>query len=122
MSPRALVAAAVLLGSVACAAPPPASQPALVERARASMGSELRLTAWTADQAGALEAFDAVFKEFDRLEDLMSVWRDGSDIVRLNAAAGEHPVPVSPDVRDALATANQVSEWTSGTFDVTFAA
>jgi thiamine biosynthesis lipoprotein len=31
-------------------------------------------------------------------------------------------VPVSPDVRDALVTANQVSEWTSGTFDVTFAA
>ena len=34
----------------------------------------------------------------------MSVWRDGGDIVRLNAAAGDHPVPVSPDVRDALVT------------------
>ena len=86
------------------------------------MGTELRLTAWTTDQTAARAAFSEVFSEFDRLEDLMSVWRDGSDIVRLNAAAGDHPVPISPDVRDALLTANQVSEWTSGTFDVTFAA
>src|SRR5262245_22488809 len=61
---------------------PPA---ALVERARVSMGSELKLSAWTSDEASAVSAFDAVFAEFDRLESLMSVWRDGSDIVRLNA-------------------------------------
>jgi len=38
----------------------------VVERARPSMGSELRLTAWTADEAGATAAFDAIFQEFDR--------------------------------------------------------
>jgi thiamine biosynthesis lipoprotein len=92
----------------------------LVERARASMGSELRLTAWSADETAAVAAFDAVFREFDRLEDLMSVWREGSDIVRLNAAAGAQPVPVSRDVREALSIAHQVSEWTGGKFDVTF--
>lgn len=100
----------------------PRASAALVERTHPSMGTEIRLTAWTTDRAVAEAAFGEVFGEFDRLEDLMSVWRDGSDILRLNAAAGEHPVPVSPDVRDALVTANQVSEWTSGTFDVTFAA
>jgi FAD:protein FMN transferase len=94
----------------------------LIERARASMGSELRLTAWTAHDAAAVAAFDAVFQEFDRLEDLMSVWREGSDIARLNAAAGDHPVSVSPDVREALSIAHQVSDWTGGTFDVTFGA
>ena len=44
-----------------------------------------------------------MFAEFDRLEALMSVWRDGSDILRLNAAAGDHAVPVSPDVRRGAA-------------------
>jgi thiamine biosynthesis lipoprotein len=92
----------------------------LVERARASMGSELRLTAWTTEETGAVAAFGEVFREFDRLEDLMSVWRDGSDILRLNAAAGVLPVPVSRDVREALTVARQVSEWTEGRFDVTF--
>jgi FAD:protein FMN transferase len=92
----------------------------LVQRARPSMGSDLRLTAWTADDGGAAAAFDAVFREFDRLEDLMSVWREGSDIARLNAAAGDHPVSVSRDVLEALTIAHQVSDWTGGTFDVTF--
>src|SRR2546425_3620667 len=52
----------------------------------------------------------------------MSVWRDGSDIQRLNAAAGDHPVRVSPEVREVLGVARQVSDWTGGKFDVTFGA
>ena len=35
----------------------------------------------------------------------MSVWKPGSDIVRLNAAAGEHAVAVSADVREVLRAA-----------------
>ena len=96
--------------------------PRLVERARPSMGSELRLTAWTTDEPAAVAGFDAVFAEFERLEALMSVWRPGSDILRLNAAAGDHPIPVSPEVVEVLGVARQVSEWTDGTFDVTFGA
>lgn len=84
------------------------------------MGSELRLTAWTADEPGARSAFDAVFNEFDRLESLMSTWRAGSDVDRLNAAAGHAPVRVSSDVLSVLDTARQASEWTGGRFDVTF--
>jgi thiamine biosynthesis lipoprotein len=84
------------------------------------MGSELRLTAWTADEPAAASAFDAVFQEFDRLDALMSVWREGSDIERLNAAAGERPVRVSPEVLEVLHIAHQISDWTGGKFDVTF--
>jgi thiamine biosynthesis lipoprotein len=94
----------------------------LVERAGVAMGSELRLTAWAADEAAAQSSFDAVFKEFDRLDALMSVWRAGSDVLRINAAAGDAAVPVSADVREALRIARQISEWTGGKFDVTFGA
>ena len=80
------------------------------------------MTLWTAATSGARGATDEVFGEFDRLDALMSVWKPGSDIERLNAAAGDHPVIVGPDVRDALQIAHQVSEWTDGTFDVTFGA
>jgi thiamine biosynthesis lipoprotein len=52
----------------------------------------------------------------------MTVWRPGSDIERLNAAAGVQPVPVSREVREVIAIARQVSDWTGGKFDVTFAA
>lgn len=84
------------------------------------MGSELRLTAWTSDDAAAAAAFDEVFREFDRLEGLMSVWRRGSDVERLNQAAGRNPVPVATELREVLRAAHQVSEWTEGKFDVTF--
>ena len=86
------------------------------------MGSELRLTAWTGDEAAARAAFDAVFAEFERLEALMSIWRPGSDVLRINAAAGVQPVPVAADVREVLRQARQISEWTDGKFDVTFGA
>jgi thiamine biosynthesis lipoprotein len=110
----------------ACVESTPVTAPAdtarLIERSRVTMGSLLTLTAWTADEPAALAAFEAVFDEFDRLDALMSVWKDGSDIVRLNQAAGRAPVPVHEDVRSVLQTAIQIGDWTGGTFDVTFAA
>ena len=86
------------------------------------MGSDLRLTSWTTDEAAARSAFDAVFAEFERLEGLMSTWRPSSDVVRINAAAGVQAVTVAAEVRDVLHQARQISEWTDGTFDVTFGA
>jgi FAD:protein FMN transferase len=86
------------------------------------MGSELKLTAWTGDEPAAVAAFEAVFAEFDRLESLLSVWRDDSDLQRLNAAAGLHPVPVSAETIEVLTVARQIGDWTGGKFDVTFAA
>ena len=101
----------------------PASQQAgLVARSGLAMGSSLSLMAWTADQDGANQAFDAVFKEFDRLDHLLSVWKEGSDVLAINAAAGDHPVKASPETIEVLTTARQVSEWTNGLFDVTFGA
>jgi thiamine biosynthesis lipoprotein len=114
----------LLLALTACGpGPVPAPGEArLVERARASMGSEARLSAWTNDEVAAVSAFDAAFEEFDRLESLMSVWRDGSDLVRLNAGAGRAPVVVSEDVFEALREARDIGDLTGGAFDVTFGA
>jgi len=94
----------------------------VVERVGVAMGSELRLSASSADEQGARHALDAVFAEFERLEAQMSNWRPGSDVLRVNAAAGVQAVPVAAEVRDVLHRANQISEWTGGTFDVTFGA
>src|SRR5689334_17863377 len=110
----------LLLALTACAKTPASPTPHLVERTAASMGSELQLTAWTVDEPAALAAFNEIFQEFERIEGLFSNWRDHSEVQRLNAAAGEHPVRVGTELRDILATARQVSEWTDGKFDVTF--
>jgi thiamine biosynthesis lipoprotein len=117
----AFAVSAVLAAACGCT-PAPAPAGHLVERSHEAMGTEIGLTAWTSDDTRAEAAFAAVFGEFDRLDAMMSVWKDGSDIARLNAAAGERPVSVSAETREVLGVARQVSESTDGRFDVTFAA
>lgn len=115
-----LVLAAVFAG---CSAPPPAEPEArLVERARVSMGSEVRLTAWTADEPNALLAFEHIFDDFDHLDRILSVWHADSDVSRLNAAAGREPVTLRPETIEVLQIAQQIGAWTGGKFDVTFGA
>src|SRR5262245_1320614 len=116
----------VCVGLIGCSPKPSEtssrSPERLFERVGLAMGSELKLTAWSSAESAAQKLFDDVFARFDRLDAMMSVWRQGSDILRLNDAAGDHPVQVAPDVLEALAIARRVSEWTDGKFDVTFGA
>ena len=86
------------------------------------MGAEVRVTVWTADEVGARTAMAAVFAEFDRLDALLSVWKPGSDVVRINAASGGAPVRVSADTLAVIRAAQQASVITDGKFDITFGA
>ena len=115
-----LVFCAAAVGACRSNTAAPAAQAEIVERSRVSMGSEVHLTAWTSDEPAALAAFEAAFDEFDRLDSLMSVWKPGSEVEQINAAAGEKAVQISRDVLDVLSMARQTSEWTEGKFDVTF--
>src|SRR5437763_159644 len=62
----------------------------------------------------AIEALD----EIDRLEAQLSVFRDTSEVSRLNARAARHPVPVERGLFELLARAKQLHEETGGAFDV----
>ena len=113
--------AVVVLSTIAGCQHTP-EEASVVRRDRITMGSNLTLTAVAGNEAATLAAFDEVFAEFERLDALMSVWREGSEVLALNAAAGAHAVPVSAEVLEVLRIARQVSEWTDGKFDVTFGA
>lgn len=115
----AVLALAVL---TACMQAPKPAPPRLVSIGIPSMGSELRLSVWTADESAAQAASEAISKELLRLENAMSTWKESSEIQQLNAAAGKNAVPVSAEIRDLLRTAREISEWTHGKFDVTWGA
>ncbi len=66
------------------------------------------------DEAGAIAA-----KELARVEDACSVFRPGSDLARLNAAAGAGAVVLSPDAEAALLKAQFFGEISGGAFDIT---
>lgn len=102
---------------VGCA---PADKVAPVTAMQVAMGTQVQLTAWTDDAPAAEAAFAAAFAEFNRLENLMSTWREGSDVLRLNAAAGGDAVSLSPETMEVLQLARHYSELSQGKFDVTF--
>jgi FAD:protein FMN transferase len=118
----ASVVCAFMLVSCSTGTATPRAEATLVARSQVSMGTAIQLSAWTTDEAAAVAAFDRVFLEFDRLDALMSVWKEGSDILRINAVAGKSAVAVSPEVREVLHASQELSELTGGKFDVTFGA
>ena len=76
--------------------------PRLIVRSHPTMGAEVRVTIWTPDEAAAGLGVAAVFAEFDRLDALLSVWKPGSDVLRINAAAGQAPVAVSRETIEVV--------------------
>lgn len=99
-----------------------AQAPRLVRRSHQTMGTFLTITAWTSDEVLATRAFEAAFTEFDRLERMMTVWREDSDISHINSAAGKARASVSKDVLAVITRAVELGEATDGKFDITFGA
>lgn len=94
----------------------------LVYRSYQVMGTQMTLTAFTTDEAGALLAFDDAFAEMKRLEDLLTVWKEDSDVSRINQAAGKAAVKVAPETMECLRLAKRFAELSKGKFDPTFGA
>ena len=93
-----------------------------IERTVVAMGSSLTVTAMSHDEQAAQRAIQLVFDDFAAVEERLSVWKPGSDVERINAAAGKAPVVVSPDTIDVLQLAIEAGDRTGGKFDVTFGA
>jgi thiamine biosynthesis lipoprotein len=98
----------------------PAPEP--VTASHFAMGSPVTLIIYAEDVGKAERAVKQVFQEFDRLEALLTVWKQTSDVARINQSAGVAPVQVQRDTIDVLLRAKELSELTDGTFDVTFGA
>jgi thiamine biosynthesis lipoprotein len=62
---------------------------------------------------------DLAFDEIERLENLLSVDREGSDLDRLAQAAGKAWVDISPETQEVLTAAKEYYTLSGGVFDVT---
>jgi len=66
-----------------------------------------------------LAAANAVFAEIDQLEQQLTVYRDTSEVSRLNRLAATTAVPVEENLFQLLALAAQITQETEGAFDIT---
>ncbi|HEY1380548.1 MAG TPA: FAD:protein FMN transferase [Gemmataceae bacterium] len=100
------------------AAADPSPEITLLRFARSAMATVFEvLVPWgtPAAETAAADALDHI----DRLEAQLTVYRDTSEVSRLNRLAGRAPVPVEPGLFDLLALAARITAETGGAFDVT---
>jgi len=84
------------------------------------MGSKFEITAVHADEGRGRAAIDAAYAEIERIEALISEWRESSKVSEINRQAGSAPVEVPKELLHLARRALKVSALTDGAFDVTF--
>jgi thiamine biosynthesis lipoprotein len=85
---------------------------------RAAMACRFEITLAGEDARHVPAARDALY-EADRLEASLSVFRDTSDLTRINRHAAEAPVDVDPELFALLARCRELHAETEGAFDIT---
>ncbi|WP_026631694.1 FAD:protein FMN transferase [Dyadobacter alkalitolerans] len=84
------------------------------------MGSPFKLVFYAKNDSIANVAAQAAFKRIEKLNELLSDYRDGSEINLLSAQSGSDKwVQVSDELFDILAISQDISEKTDGAFDAT---
>lgn len=86
------------------------------------MGTRFEIQVVAGDAASARVAVEAAYAEIDRVEDLLSEWRETSEIAEVNRRAGRDAVRVGTDLYAVVERSIQIAGITDGAFDVTFAA
>lgn len=105
----------MLLAALTALAGPPIER----EEARYLMGTVATVRSRAPDPATAQAAVDSAWAAMDRVDRLMSTWREDSDLMRANAGAATAPVRVDPAVARVVAAALQVAAECDGAFDPT---
>jgi len=109
-------AAPLLLGDALDDAAPP-----LLSRTRPLMSTVFRIQI-DAAPGNAENVIRQAFEEIERLENVLSEWRDDSDISKVNKLAGRKAVKVGDDTLRVVDAGIDVSMWSRGAFDLSWAA
>jgi thiamine biosynthesis lipoprotein len=85
------------------------------------MGTRVYVQLWHEDAAEAKQLMRRVMVEMERINQLMSPYKDHSELSRINQLAAKQPVAISAELYRLIEKANYYSEVSAGAFDITFA-
>lgn len=88
--------------------------------ARPLMGTEVSVLLWHADEAAGLEIVDQVFAEAERIDRLMSTYKEDSRISEINRLAATEPVIAGEELFGLIRRSLDISVLTRGAFDITY--
>jgi hypothetical protein len=107
------------LGALGAGGKPSPSSWVCHEATRVAMGSAATVRACGPDKAALVPAVEAGLDEVDRLDALLSHYREDTPLSRLNREAALAAVAVPPELADFLAVCLRWSRDSDGAFDVT---
>lgn len=119
--PMRLIRSLIFLLLLLCAscATRPVAELKRYEFEQAQMGLPFRIVLYSPTASQASNAADAAFARIRELNDLLSDYEPESELSRLSATSGSgKSVPLGPDLWIVLKTAQELSEKSRGTFDV----
>ncbi len=97
----------------------PAPPSGFAERRVLVMGTTLEVTVRLPERARALAATEQAIAEVSRVEELLTTWRQGGPLWRVNAAPAGEEVRLDPELGAVLATVFEWSARTGQAFDPT---
>lgn len=112
MNRAASVVTALVLASVPVRAEDPVAR-----TGRIVMGTVLEVTVVAGDRPTAQRLANDAIAVASHWDDVLTIWREDGELARLNARAGDGPVPVSRDLAEALETMRKLFHETDGAFD-----
>lgn len=86
------------------------------------MGTVFQVSVAGVEEVVAEPAIRAALEEIERLETVLSEWLPGSEITQINENAGVAPVRVGEDTLAVVRAGLEVSRWSGGAFDMSWAA
>ena len=84
------------------------------------MGTEVTVSLWYEDAEEAQRLIDAVFAEAERIDALMSTYKETSEISEVNRRAAEEAVVAGSELFGVVRRALEISVLTRGAFDITY--
>ena len=92
--------------------------PHVYKRSQMLMGTLVFVTAIGPDESTAQSATEKGLREIRRLEELLSTWIPSSELSRVNAAAGQEAVSVSPETFEVIRQSLEMARLTEGGFNI----
>lgn len=87
---------------------------------RPLMGTEVSVCLWHEDIATANEIVEQVLAEAERIDNLMSTYKEDSRISEINRLAAQSPVAAGEELFDLIRRSLDISVLTRGAFDITY--
>jgi FAD:protein FMN transferase len=116
---RNFTAALLLLSTIVSAA---GAEPLLrMERSALAMGTTFTIDIYGRGTGRMQAAAEGALEEADRIDRMLSNYRPGSELSRVNEQAANQPVKISQELFDLLDACIAYSRASEGTFDITVA-